>query len=81
MQMTSRSAFANVFFAQALPLSKEGGTGILQLLALGTVIRKVITCSMNYMKLVILLHSLYWLIHTKDESKHGTAFAFIFAVN
>ena len=36
---------------------------------------------MNSMKLVILLHSLYWSIHTKDESKRGTAFAFIFGVN
>ena len=35
----------------------------------------------NFMKLVILLHSLYWSIHTKDESKRGTAFAFIFGVN
>ena len=33
------------------------------------------------MKLVIPLHSLYWSIHTKDESKCGTAFAFIFGVN
>ena len=33
------------------------------------------------MKLVIPLHSLYWSIHTKDESKCETAFAFIFAVN
>ena len=37
--------------------------------------------SMNSMKLVIPLHSLYWSIHTKDESKRGTAFAFIFGVN
>ena len=36
---------------------------------------------MNSMKLVIPLHSLYWSIHTKDESKRGTAFAFIFDVN
>ena len=36
---------------------------------------------MNSMKLVIPLHSLYGSIHTKDESKHGTAFAFIFGVN
>ena len=36
---------------------------------------------MNSMKLVIPLHSLYWSIHTKDESKCGTAFAFIFGVN
>ena len=36
---------------------------------------------MNSMKLVILLHWLYWSIHTKDESKRGTAFAFIFGVN
>ena len=36
---------------------------------------------MNSMKLVILLHSLHWSIHTKDESKRGTAFAFIFGVN
>ena len=35
---------------------------------------------MNSMKL-ILLQSLYWSIHTKDESKCGTAFAFIFSVN
>ena len=35
----------------------------------------------NSMKLVIPLHSLYWSIHTKDESKRGTAFAFIFGVN
>ena len=27
------------------------------------------------------LHSLYWSIHTKDESKRGIAFAFIFGVN
>ena len=33
---------------------------------------------MNSMKLVIPLH---WLSYTKDESKHGTAFAFIFGVN
>ena len=33
------------------------------------------------MKLVIPLRSLYWSIHTKDESKRGTAFAFIFGVN
>ena len=32
---------------------------------------------MNSMKLVITLHSLYWSIHTKDESKRGSAFAFI----
>ena len=36
---------------------------------------------MNSMKLVIPLHSLYWSIHTKDESKRGTAFAFFFGVN
>ena len=36
---------------------------------------------MNSMELVILLHSLYWSIHTKDESKCGTVFAFIFGVN
>ena len=36
---------------------------------------------MNSMKLVIPLHSLYWSIHTKDESKRETAFAFIFGVN
>ena len=36
---------------------------------------------MNSMKLVIPLHSLYWSIHTKDESKCGTVFAFIFGVN
>ena len=36
---------------------------------------------MNSMKLVILLHSLYWSIHTIDESKRGTAFAFIFGAN
>ena len=32
------------------------------------------------MKLVILLHSLYWSIHSKDESKRGTIFALIFKV-
>ena len=37
--------------------------------------------NMNSMKLVIPLHSLSWPIHTKDESKRGTAFAFIFGVN
>ena len=37
--------------------------------------------NMNSIKLVIPLHSLYWSIHTKDESKRGTAFAFIFGVN
>ena len=36
---------------------------------------------MNSMKLAIPLHSWYWSIHTKDESKRGTAFAFIFGVN
>ena len=36
---------------------------------------------MNSMKLVIPLQLLYWSIHTKDESKRGTAFAFIFGVN
>ena len=36
---------------------------------------------LNSMKLVIPLHSLYWSIRTKDESKRGTAFAFIFGVN
>ena len=36
---------------------------------------------MTSMKLVIPLHSLYWSIHTKDESKRGTTFAFIFGVN
>ena len=36
---------------------------------------------MNSTILVIPLHSLYWSIHTKDESKRGTAFAFIFGVN
>ena len=33
------------------------------------------------MKVVIPLHPLYWSIHTKDESKRGTVFAFIFGVN
>ena len=37
--------------------------------------------NMKSMKVVILLHSLYWSIHTKVESKRGTAFAFIFGVN
>ena len=36
---------------------------------------------MNSMKVLIPLHSLYWSIHNKDESKRGTAFAFIFGVN
>ena len=36
---------------------------------------------MHSMKLVIPLHSLYWSMHTKDESKSETAFAFIFGVN
>ena len=36
---------------------------------------------MNSMKLVIQLYSLYWSIHTKDESKRRIAFAFIFGVN
>ena len=36
---------------------------------------------MNSMKLVVPLHSLHRSIHTKDESKRGTAFAFIFGVN
>ena len=36
---------------------------------------------MNSMKLVISIHSVYWSIHTKDESKRETAFAFIFGVN
>ena len=36
---------------------------------------------MNSMKLVIPLPSLYWSVHTKDESKRETAFAFIFGVN
>ena len=35
----------------------------------------------NSMKLVIPLHSLYWSIHTKDESKCGTAFASTFGMN
>ena len=35
----------------------------------------------NSMELVIPLHWLCWSIHTKDESKRGTAFAFIFGVN
>ena len=35
----------------------------------------------NSMKLVIPLHSLYWSIHTKDEGKRASAFAFIFGVN
>ena len=41
----------------------------------------MIKLNMNSMKLVIPLYSLYWSIHTKDESKRGTAFAFIFGVN
>ena len=36
---------------------------------------------MTSMKLAIPLHSLYWSIHTKDESKRGTMFAFVFGVN
>ena len=35
----------------------------------------------EFHELVILFHSLYWSIHTKDESKHRTPFAFIFGVN
>ena len=41
----------------------------------------VMFSAMNSMKLVVPLRSLYWSIHTKDESKRGTAFAFIFGVN
>ena len=37
--------------------------------------------NMKSMKLVIPLHTSYWSIHTKDESKRGTALAFIFGVN
>ena len=36
---------------------------------------------MNSTKLVILLHSLYWSIYTKDKSKREAAFASIFGVN
>ena len=36
---------------------------------------------MNSMKIVIQLHSLHWSIRTKDGSKCGTAFGFIFGVN
>ena len=40
-----------------------------------------VTENMTSMKLVIPIPSLYWSIHTEDESKRGTAFAFIFGVN
>ena len=36
---------------------------------------------MNSMKLVIPLHLMYMSIHTKDESKRDSAFAYIFGVN
>ena len=39
------------------------------------------TYTMNSMELVIPLHSLYWSIHTKDESKCSSTSAFIFDVN
>ena len=51
---------------------------ILQLYISGTETFRPI---MNSMIHVIPLHSLNWSIHTKDESKRGTAFAFIFGVN
>ena len=35
----------------------------------------------NLIRAVKRLHSLYWSIHTKDESKRETAFASIFGVN
>ena len=35
----------------------------------------------NMIRAVKRLHSMYWSIHTKDESKRETAFAFIFGVN
>ena len=41
----------------------------------------VMPYNMNSMKVVIPLHSLHWSIHTKDEGKHGTAFALIFGMN
>ena len=46
-----------------------------------TVLRQLTSHRVKSMKLVIPLHSLHWSIHTKDESKRGTAFAFIFGVN
>ena len=52
-----------------------------QCLVLQVVAGKHQTLSMNSMKLVIPLHSWYQSIHTKDESKRETAFAFIFGVN
>ena len=48
---------------------------------LGLSIRLLIRALTKSTKLVNQLHSLYWSIHTKDESKRGTAFAFIFGVN
>ena len=45
------------------------------------VFRWTTSSQMNSMKLVILLQSLYWSIHSKDESKRSTACAFIFGVN
>ena len=41
----------------------------------------VSSLNMKSTRLVIPLHSLYWSIHTKDESERGTAFTFIFDVN
>ena len=37
--------------------------------------------NMNSMKLAVPSHSLFWSIHSKDESKRGNVFAFIFDVN
>ena len=44
-------------------------------------LKAILVYNMNSKKLVFPLLSLYWSIHTKDESKRGTAFAFIFGVN
>ena len=46
-----------------------------------TQIMLILSLFMNSVKLVSLLHSLYWSIHTKNKSKCGSAFAFIFGVN
>ena len=69
-QATSHEFHANLQFRHVLFHKKTNfltlaGSGILP----------------NMIRAVNRLHSLYWSIHTKDESKRETAFAFIFGVN
>ena len=80
-RLKNRLLFADVLLIVGTMLVQQGPVLVNVPQTVGQVNGHKQGCPLEFHELDIPSHSLHWTIHTKDESKCETTFAFIFGVN